>query len=93
MIMTLSLAVFSGLEWKLRNAMEATNTKLKNQVGKLTDKITMRYVFQIFSGVQTIIVRQKGRFYFHIKDQAYEILKLLGVNYQKNILDIIFYAF
>ena len=83
MIMTLSLAVFSGLEWKLRNAMEATNTKLKNQVGKLTDKITMRYVFQIFSGVQTIIVRQKGRFYFHIKDQAYEILKLLGVNYQK----------
>lgn len=83
MIMTLSLAVFSGLEWKLRNAMEATNTKLKNQVGKLTDKITMRYVFQIFSGVQTIIVRQKGRIYFHIKDQAYEILKLLGVNYQK----------
>lgn len=83
MIMTLSLAVFSGLEWKLRNAMEATNTKLKNQVGKLTDKITMRYVFQIFSGVQTIIVRQKGRFYFHIKDQAYEILKLLGANYQK----------
>ena len=83
MIMTLSLAVFSGLEWKLRNAMEATNTKLKNQVGKLTDKITMRYVFQIFSGVQTAIIGNKERFYYHISDQAYEILKLLGVNYQK----------
>ena len=83
MIMTLSLAVFSGLEWKLRNAMEATNTKLKNQVGKLTDKITMRYVFQIFSGVQTAITGNKERFYYHISDQAYEILKLLGVNYQK----------
>ena len=44
MIMTLSLAVFSGLEWKLRNAMKVTGTKLKNQVGKPTDKITMRYI-------------------------------------------------
>ena len=83
MIMTLSLAVFSGLEWKLRNAMKETNTKLKNQVGKLTDKITMRYVFQIFCGIQTAITRNKERFYYHINDQAYEILKLLGVNYQK----------
>ena len=52
-------------------------------VGKLTDKITMRYVFQIFSGVQTAITRNKERFYYHISDQAYEILKLLGINYQK----------
>jgi hypothetical protein len=49
---------------------------------KLTDKITMRYVFQIFYGIQTIIVRNKDRFYYHIKDQAYEILKLLGPAYQ-----------
>jgi transposase len=83
MIMTLSLAVFSGLEWKLRNAMEVTNTKLKNQVGKLTDKITMRYVFQIFSCIQTIIVQDKERFYYYIKEEAYEILQLLGMSYQK----------
>ena len=38
--MTLSLAVFSGLEWKLLHAMKTTGTKLKNQVGKLVDKIT-----------------------------------------------------
>ena len=49
MIMTLGLAVFSGLEWKLRNAMKTANVMLKSQTGKLTDKITMRYVFQIFS--------------------------------------------
>ena len=63
--------------------METTNTKLKNQVGKLTNKITIRYVFQIYSGVQTIIVRLKWRFYYHIKDQTCEILKLLGTKYQK----------
>ena len=37
MIMTLGLAVFSGLEWKLRNAMKESNVQLPNQTGKLTD--------------------------------------------------------
>lgn len=41
-VMTLSLAVFSGLEWKFQHSMKTTETKLKNQVGKLVDKITMR---------------------------------------------------
>ena len=38
MIMTLGLAVFSGLEWKLRNAMKTANVMLKSQTGKLTTK-------------------------------------------------------
>ena len=47
--MTLSLAVFSGFEWKLRNAMKTTGTKLP--VGKLIDKVTLRYVFHKFEEV------------------------------------------
>ena len=56
---------------------------LKNQIGKLTDKITMRYVFQIFSAIMTIILENGERLFYHISDQAYEILKLLGERYQK----------
>ena len=48
--------MFSGLEWKLCNAMKESNVQLPNQTGKLTDKITMRYVFQIFSTVITIVL-------------------------------------
>ena len=83
MIMTLGLAVFSGLEWKLRNAMKTANVMLKSQTGKLTDKITMRYVFQIFSTVLTVILENRERLFFHISDQACQILELLGSRYQK----------
>ncbi|MBO6069574.1 MAG: hypothetical protein J6P43_00730 [Succinivibrionaceae bacterium] len=59
MVMTLSLAVFSGLEWKLLHAMKTTGTKLKNQVGKLVDKITIRFVFQEFEEF-SVLVGQDG---------------------------------
>ena len=83
MIMTLGLAVFSGLEWKLRNAMKTANVMLKSQTGKLTDKTTMRYVFQVFSTVLTVILENRERLFFHISDQACQILELLGSRYQK----------
>ena len=78
MIMTLGLAVFSGLEWKLRNAMKESNVQLPNQTGKLTDKITMRYVFQIFSTVITIVLNNGERLFYHISEQANIIQELLG---------------
>lgn len=82
MIMTLSLAVFSGLEWKLQNAMQETGTQLKNQLGKLQDKITMRFVFQQFDGVITAIINNTDRYFDNIKEQPRKILKLLGKAYE-----------
>ena len=78
MIMTFGLAVFSGLEWKLRNPMKESNVQLPNQTGKLTDKITMRYVFQIFSTVITIVLNNGERLFYHISEQANIIQELLG---------------
>ena len=83
MIMTLGLAVFSGLECKLRNAMKESNVQLPNQTVKLTDKITMRYVFQIFSTVITIVLDNGERLFYHISEQANRIMALLGDKYQK----------
>ena len=83
MIMTFGLAVFSGLESKLRNPMKESNVQLPNQTGKLTDKITMRYVFQIFSTVITIVLNNGERLFYHISEQANRILALHGDKYQK----------
>lgn len=81
MIMTLSLAVFSGLEWKLQKAMKDTGTKLKNQLGKPQDKITMRFVFQQFEGVATVIINNKERYFDNLKEQTIKVLQLLGQLY------------
>ena len=84
MVMTLSLAVFSGLEWTLRNAMKVTDTKLKNQVGKPTDKITMRYIFQLFHSIMTLIDKNTNkRMFFHMDEQMPKIVELLGPLYQR----------
>lgn len=81
MIMTLSLAVFSGLEWKLQKAMKDTGTKLKNQLGKPQDKITMRFVFQEFDGIISMVVNDMDRYFANIKEQSLKVLELLGQPY------------
>ena len=43
----------------------------------------MRYVFQIFSTVITIVLDNGERLFYHISEQANRILELLGDKYQK----------
>jgi hypothetical protein len=81
--MTLSLAVFSGLEWKLQNKMKKTGTKLKNQVGKQVDKVTLRYVFQKFEEFLVLVCEDGYRIFDILNEQQNKILELLGRNYQK----------
>jgi len=83
MVMTLSLAVFSGLERKLLHAMKTTGTKLKNQVGKLVDKITLRFVFQEFEEFSDLVGQDGYRIYNILLEQQSKILELLGRNYLK----------
>ncbi len=48
MIMGLCLLVYNLAQRKLRQQLSATNERVKNQVKKLTDKPTMRWIFQMF---------------------------------------------
>lgn len=82
-VMTLSLAVFSGLEWKFQHAMKTTRTKLKNQVGKLVDKITLRFVFQEFEEFLVLVGQDGYRIFDVLLEQQSKILELLGKNYLK----------
>ncbi len=51
MIMGLCLLVYNLAQRKLRQQLEATNKGVKNQVKKLTNKPTMRWIFQMFQSV------------------------------------------
>ena len=80
-IMTLSLVVFSGLEWKLQNEMKVTETKLKNQLGKPVDKISLRFVFQQFEDFMISVYEDGYRIFDRLTEQQNKILKLLGQEY------------
>lgn len=84
MIMTLSLAVFSGLEWKLRSTMKEKSVKLRNQVGKEVENITMRRIFQEFEAVLTIIFKTGERIFYFLNSQNYQVLSMLGTAWEKS---------
>ena len=82
--MTLSLAVFSGLEWKLRSTMKEKSVKLRNQVGKEVENITMRRIFQEFEAVLTIIFKTGERIFYFLNSQNYQVLSMLGTAWEKS---------
>ena len=73
--------VFSGLEWKLQNEMKVTETKLKNQLGKPVDKISLRFVFQQFEDFMISVYEDGYRIFDRLTEQQNKILKLLGQEY------------
>ena len=56
MIMGLCLLVYTLAQRKLRQELESSGISLKNQVKKLTNKPTMRWIFQVFQAVHLITV-------------------------------------
>ncbi len=59
MIMTLSLMVYTVAQRRLRRALEKHGDTIMNQVGKPTRTPTMKWVFQMFFGVNLIEIRFK----------------------------------
>ena len=53
-----------------------TGTKLKNQVGKPVDKVTLRYVFQKFEEFMINIYEDGYRLFDILNDQQNKILEL-----------------
>ena len=56
MVMTLSLLVYSLAEKHLRDALIKTDQTLPDQKGKPTQRITMRRVFQVFEGLDILLI-------------------------------------
>ena len=80
MIMTLSLLVYSALEYKVRKNMKEKSLTFPNQKGKPISNPTMRWVFQYFFSVVLILFNGERQLdYF---DENHEvILECLGDDY------------
>ncbi len=77
MVMGLSLLIYSLAQRQLRQALQAADDGIPNQKGKLTDRPTLRWIFQCFQAVH--LVRLNGtRQISNLNDLRIKILRFLG---------------
>uniref|UniRef100_UPI000A05014A IS1634 family transposase n=1 Tax=Kamptonema formosum TaxID=331992 RepID=UPI000A05014A len=77
MIMGLCLLVYNLAQRKLRQQLEASNEGVKNQVKKLTNKPTMRWIFQMFQAVHLVSINGEKQVSNLTQDRQ-DVLKHLG---------------
>jgi len=86
MVMGLALLVYALAERKLREELRKQGAYLPNQVGKLTQRLTMRRVFQVFEGIDVLVVKgptRESRLVLNLKPMHRKIIHLLGPEVQK----------
>lgn len=87
MIMVLSLLVYSLAQRRLRMALAQNDETIPNQVNKPTKKPTMRWVFQLFEGVNLVSITVGGatqNLIEGLNEVRQKIINLLG----KNVLEM-----
>jgi len=82
MIMVLALLVYALAERKLRLQLAATAQTLPNQVAKETQSPTLRWIFQLFEGIDLLLIWQGQqllqRQVLNLKPIHFKVLHLLG---------------
>jgi len=82
MIMTLSLLVYSALEYKIRSELRLQNKTFPNQLGKPVQNPTTRWVFENFNEIQIVIIEElKKQVIANLLERNVFILDLLGKLY------------
>jgi transposase len=79
MVMALCLLVYTLAQRKLRQALRQENTGIANQLGKLTDTPTMRWVFQCFQAIHLVVVAGH-KHVSNLSTQRLKILQFLGAS-------------
>lgn len=87
MIMGLALLIFALGERQLRQALKQNNETIPDQKGKPTQTPTLRWVFQIFEGLDVLSVWADGqlvtRQIMNLRPVHQQIIRLLGPQIQK----------
>ena len=82
MVMTLCLLVYSALEWRIREGLQARDLAFPDQKGNPTQRPTARWVFESFQGIH-VLFDQPGRLVLNMKDRHRPILTVLGPRYDR----------
>jgi len=77
MVMALGLLVYTLAQRKLRQALSDAKTGIANQLGKLTDMPTMRWVFQCFQAIHLVVVAGRKQI-TNLTPERQKILQFLG---------------
>jgi len=91
MIMTLSLLVYSALEYKIRSELKAQNKTFPNQLGKSVQNPTARWVFENFFAIhllrldgyeQLVGLNERHRLILELLGEIY--MRFYGISDEKN---------
>lgn len=86
MVMGLSLLIYSLAERKLRQALKEMNQTIPDQKRKPTQTPTIRWVFQLFVGLDILLIRHNGqvvlRQLLNLRPTQLQIIRLLGQHIQ-----------
>lgn len=80
MIMTLCLRVYSALEWRIREGLQAQDKTFPDQKGNPTQRPTARWVFERFLGIHVLFEDQR-RLVLNIKNRHKQVITVLGERY------------
>ena len=86
MIMGLSLLVYALAERSVRTELVKEEQTLPNQVGKPTQTPTLRRIFQMFEGIDALLIQQNQhtqRSIVNLKPVHLQIINILGVETKK----------
>jgi len=83
MIMTLSLLIYSTLEYRIRTTLVEEGETFPNQKRQPIQNPTTRWVFQFFSGIHELKIGEKEILIINLKVQQLLILRLLGKGFQE----------
>jgi len=87
MVMGLALLIYSLAERKLRQALKEMQATIPNQLGIPTQTPTIRWVFQLFEGLDILLIRQNGQVVFrklvNLRPVQQQVISLLGPRVQK----------
>jgi transposase len=87
MIMGLSLLIYSLAERKLRQTLKDLNATVPDQRQKPTQRPTIRWIFQLYNGLDILLVKQNGevmlRQLLNLRPAQEQVITLLGSQVQK----------
>lgn len=89
MVMCLTLLVYSICERKLRMALKEQEQSIVNQVGKPTQRPTLRWIFQLFEDVHLVKIEYNDEVKYEVKNLRPDgiiALNILGEEYMAHYL-------
>ena len=76
-------------ERKLRNLLKEHSQTIRNQIGKPTQKPTLRWIFELFEDIHMIKIEEGCQSRYEVKNlrpEGEKALRILGQNYMKPYL-------